>query len=192
MMSSKEEIERVNREIASRFQKIEEEIPTAETIAGLLEMLIKGIEREFGVPFVWLTFIDGESAAPLIEAVKTSEALKSRYGLITQELFEKILPCGLKPVLANKELQSFYKLMPDSRKYFARSVAIAPLALGDQIIGTWNNGDADTGRYTTNMDTDLLASLAGKVSLKLTQLAANINSASVSDNDNNQSGGNHG
>lgn len=171
-MGRKEDIQRINEEIAARFRKIEASLAAADTIALLFEILLAGIEKEFGVPFVWLTLIDHENAAPVLNAVKASEILKSRLSVISPELFEQILHGGLKPVLANKDLQPFYKLMPPDRKYFVRSIAAVPFVLDGQIIGTWNNGDADTDRYMADMDTALLSSLADKISLRLTQLAA--------------------
>jgi uncharacterized protein YigA (DUF484 family) len=191
-MGKKEDIQRINEEIATRFRKIEADVSAAETIAGLFEILLAGIEKEFGVPFVWLTLIDHENAAPLTEAVNASDILKSRLSVVLPELLEKILPGGLKPVLANKDLQPFYKLMPQSRKYFVRSIAVVPFALDGQVIGTWNNGDADAGRYAADMDTALLSSLAGKLSLKLTQLVVGQDAVSHQNQNNEQPGGLHG
>jgi uncharacterized protein YigA (DUF484 family) len=171
-MGRQENIQRLNEEIAARFHKIEDGLCAAETIAGLFEILLAGIEKEFGVPFVWLTIIEHENAAPVLKAVHASDILKSRLAVVSPELFEQILHGELKPVLANKDLQPFYKLMPPDRKYFVRSIAAVPFALDGQIIGTWNNGDADTDRYMADMDTALLSSLAEKISLRLTQLAA--------------------
>jgi len=191
-MGKKEDIERINEEIAARFGRIEAGISSAETIAGLFEALLTGIEKEFDVPFVWLTLIDLENAVPLIDAVNASDVLKNRLCVISQELFEKTLPGGLKPVLANKDLQPFYKMMPPSRKYFVRSIAAAPFALDGQVIGAWNNGDADPDRYTADMDSTLLSALAGKISLKLTQLAAGKEAVSDHNQNNEQPGGLHG
>lgn len=191
-MGKKEDIKRINEEIAARFGKIEAGVSSAETIAGLFESLLIGIEKEFSVPFVWLTLVDLENAVPLIDAVNASDFLKNRLGIVSKELCDKILPEGLKPVLANKDLQLFYKMMPPSRKYFVRSIAVAPFALDGQIIGTWNNGDADPERYAANMDTALLSALAGKVSLKLTQLIAGKDAVSDHNQNNEQPGGLHG
>ncbi|PKN18882.1 MAG: hypothetical protein CVU71_08795 [Deltaproteobacteria bacterium HGW-Deltaproteobacteria-6] len=190
-MGKKEDIQLINDEIAARFCKIESGIAAAETIAGLFEFLLTGIEKEFKVPFVWLTIIDNVGTAPLIDAVNASEILKNRLCVISQDAFEKILPHGLKPVLANKNLQPFYKMMPSSRKYFVRSIAVAPFTLDGQVVGAWNNGDADPDRYAADMDSTLLAALARKISLKLTALVAG--KAAVSDNRNTeQPGGLHG
>jgi hypothetical protein len=67
-------------------------------------------------------------------------------------------------------LQPFYKLLPSSSKYFVKSLAIVPFSIGDQIIGSWNNGDAVGDRYTRDMETGLLSKLAESVSRSLTAL----------------------
>lgn len=191
-MGKKEDIERINEEIAARFHKIETDVAGAGTVAGLFEILFERIEKEFEVPFVWLTLTDRADVAPLIEALNTSDILKDRLCVVSPELLQTILPQGMKPVLANKDLQPFYRLMPPSRKYFARSVAIVPLAQNGRIIGTWNNGDADAGRYTADMDTALLSSLARRISLQLAQLTAGESGLSDKNQSNEQPGGLHG
>lgn len=176
-MIKEEDIKRINEEIAARFGRIEAGIASAETIASLLETLIDGIEKEFDVPFVWLTLTDHEKAAKVVAAAQSSNILKSRLSIVSQELLAKLLPDGMKPVLANTDLRRFYRLMPPARKYFARSVAIVPLALDGEIIGTWNNGDAVPERYMPDMDSTLLGALAERISAKLTELVAGKNDA---------------
>ena len=188
-MGKEEDLKSINEIMAARFKKIEDGVVSAENIAGLFENLLEGIEKEFSVPFVWLTLIDHEKAAPVISEIKSSEMLKSRFSVISQELFEKILPDGGKPVLANKGLQPFYRLLPPNRKYFVRSIAVVPFEMDGQIIGTWNNGDADANRYEPDMKTDLIEALAVQLSRKLSQLAADKNVASDQTGNNNPSGG---
>ena len=188
MIEEGEDIKRINEEIAARFGRIEAGITAAETVVSLLETLIGGIEKEFDVPFVWLTLTDHEKAAKVVAAAQSSNILKNRLSIVSREVLAKLLQDGMKPILANSDLQPFYRLMPPARKYFARSVAIVPLALDGEIIGTWNNGDAVPERYLPDMDSTLLQALAGKISAKLTRLAASKSDAS----DTPEPGGLHG
>ena len=169
-MSKVEDIKRINDELAARFNKIAAKMQEDQTIAGLFETLFAGIEKEFTVPFVWMTLMDNEKAAPVIAAIKSSDVLRTRLCVIPPELFFQIIPSGLKPILVNKDLQPFYKLLPPSSKYFVKSLAIVPFSIGDQIIGSWNNGDAVGDRYTPDMETDFIAKLAVSVSRSLTML----------------------
>ncbi len=191
LMSNEEDLKSINEIIAARFKKIEDAVDAAETITELFENLIDGIENEFTIPFVWLTLIDHQTAAPVLGEIKKSEKLESRLSVVSKELFEKVLTGGMKPVLANKDLHPFYRLLPLSRKYFIRSVAVVPFALDGQIIGTWNNGDADANRYEPDMKTDLIESLAGKISDRLTRLALGKDSETKPVGSHDQTGENH-
>ena len=165
-----EDIKRINEELAARFNKIAAKMQEDQTIAGLFETLFEGIEKEFTVPFVWMTLIDNAKAAPVIAAIKSSDVLRTRLCVISEKLFFQIIPSGLKPVLVNEDLQPFYKLLPPSSKYFVKSLAIVPFSIDDQIIGSWNNGDAVGDRYTPDMETDFISKLAQAVSRSLAML----------------------
>jgi uncharacterized protein YigA (DUF484 family) len=174
-MSKTEDIERINTKIADCFGKIETSLSEAKDIAGLFEILFAQIEKEFEVPFVWLTLIDTVNTAPVIAAIKSSDVLQDRLKVIKPELFRDILPDGLKPVLVNKDLQPYYKLLPSNRKYFVKSLALVPFKVNGEIAGSWNNGDACHNRYTPDMETTLLQNLAQSVSVRLTSLVLAIN-----------------
>ena len=173
-MNKTEDIERINTKIATSFAKIETSLTVAKDIAGLFEILFTGIEEEFDVPFVWLTLTDTVNNKPIIAAIKSSDILQDRLKVITPELFREILPAGLKPVLVNKDLQPYYKLLPSNRKYFVKSLALVPFKVNDEIAGSWNNGDAYHDRYTPDMETNLLQNLAQSVSVRLTKLVSAI------------------
>lgn len=170
-MHEMDEIKRINQEISVKFGKIEVHIAHAKSIAGLFETLFADIEKEFAVPFVWLTLVDKEVAAPVIEAVQSSALLENRLGVITEDLFTRVFTDGLQPVLANKDLQPFYKLLPSTNKFFVKSLAVIPLYINDELIGSWNNGDVLSDRYLPDMDTRLLQKLGEKISARLTELA---------------------
>ncbi len=173
-MNKTEDIELINTKIAASFGKIETSLTAAKDIAGLFEILFTGIEKEFDVPFVWLTLVDTANSKPIIVAVKSSDVLQDRLKVITPELFREILPAGLKPILVNKDLQPYYKLLPSNRKYFVKSLALVPFKVNDEIAGSWNNGDAYHNRYTPDMETNLLQNLARSVSVRLTELVSAI------------------
>ena len=107
---------------------------------------------------------------PIIEAIKSSDILKDRLKVIISELFNEIIPSGLKPVLVNKDLNPYYKLLPANRKYFVKSLALVPFKMNNEIVGSWNNGDACHDRYTPDMETNLLQKLAQSVSVRLNEL----------------------
>jgi len=165
-----DEIKRINLEISVKFGIIEVHIAHAKSMVGLFETLFADIEKEFAVPFVWLTLVDREKNVPIIEAVQSSDVLKNRLSVISPDSFERILPDGLQPVLANKELQPYYKLLPPANKFFVKSLAIVPFSIHDENAGSWNNGDVLSDRYLPDMDTRLLQKLGQKISDRLTEL----------------------
>lgn len=169
-MYEMDEIKRINQEISVKFGIIEVHIAHAKSITGLFETLFADIEKEFAVPFVWLTLVDKETTSPIIEAVQSSTELQNRLGVIPEDLFTRVLTDGLQPVLANKDLQPFYKLLPSTNKFFVKSLAVIPLYIHDEIVGSWNNGDVLSDRYLPDMDTRLLQQLGHKISARLTEL----------------------
>ncbi|MGD0278270.1 MAG: hypothetical protein ABSC11_03070 [Smithella sp.] len=169
-MDKKESVEGINMKIAAGFENIEKKLAEAKNIAELFEILFTGIEKEFQVPFVWLTLTNTVIAAPVIEAIKSSDILKDRLNVIKPELFNEIIPNGLKPVLVNKNLNKYYKLFPANRKYFVKSLALVPFKMNNEIVGSWNNGDARLNRYTPDMQTNFLQKLAQSVSVRLNEL----------------------
>jgi uncharacterized protein YigA (DUF484 family) len=169
-MHNKEDVEGINTKIATGFENIEKKLAEAKNIAELFEILFAGIEKEFQVPFVWLTLKNTLTAAPVIEAIKSSDILKDRLNVIKPDLFDEIIPSGLKPVLVNKNLNQYYKLLPANRKYFVKSLALVPFKMNNEIVGSWNNGDARLNRYTPDMQTNLLQKLAQSVSVRLNEL----------------------
>ena len=173
-MNKTKDIEHINTKIATSFDKIETGLSEAKNIAGLFEILFAGIEKEFEVPFVWLTLTDTVNNKLIIATIKSSDVLQDRLKVITPELFREILPAGLKPVLVNKDLQPYYKLLPSNRKYFVKSLALVPFKVNDEIAGSWNNGDAYHDRYTPDMETNLLQNLAQSVSAFLTEIVSAI------------------
>lgn len=169
-MNKKENVDDINTKISAGFENIEKKLTGAKTVADLFEVLFTAIEKEFEVPFVWLTLKNNAGARHLIDAAKSSDILKDRLNVIKPELFDEIFPSGLKPVLVNKNLNKFYKLFPPSRKYFVKSLALVPFKMNDEIVGSWNNGDARLNRYTPDMQTNLLQKLAHTLSARLKEI----------------------
>lgn len=174
-MNKTEDIQRINIVLADSFERIKASLSEANDIAGLFENLFAGVEKEFEVPYVWLTLVDTKMTASVIAAVKSSDVLMDRVKVIKPELFREILPTGIKPVLVNKDLQPYYKLLPSTRKYFIKSLALVPFKIDEEIAGSWNNGDAERDRYAPEMGTDFLQNLAQVLSERLTELIATSN-----------------
>jgi uncharacterized protein YigA (DUF484 family) len=169
-MNKKDNVERINTKIANGFEKIEKKLAEAKDVAELFESLFTGIEEEFQVPFVWLTVADTKKNLRFIEAARSSGFLKERLNIVKPAFFKEIFSTGLKPVLVNKNLTNYYRLFPEHRKYFVKSLALVPFKINGELTGSWNNGDAVQSRYTPEMETNLLQKLSRSLSVRLDEL----------------------
>ncbi|MBN1471187.1 MAG: hypothetical protein JW925_05355 [Syntrophaceae bacterium] len=169
-MDKKDNIERINTKIASGFEKIEKKLAEAKDVAELFETLFTGVEEEFNVPFVWLTIADTKKNLSFIETAKSSEFLKDRLNIVKPAFFKEIFSTGLKPVLVNKNLTNYYRLFPEHKKYFVKSLALVPFKVNGELTASWNNGDAVQSRYTPDMETNLLQKLSRSLSARLDEL----------------------
>jgi uncharacterized protein YigA (DUF484 family) len=164
------DIPSINEEIACKFRKIEMRLARRRSAVELFEALLADIQREFRIPFVWLSLILIPEMIGLQKSLERSSLLHDRLKIIEQAAFLEIVPDGVTPLLVNGNLKSFFRLLPPSRKYFIRSLAISPLTLQGRLIGSLNQGDASLERYEPGMDTTLLMHLAQSVSARLIPL----------------------
>lgn len=169
-MDEASETVRKNKELAEKFARIEAELPLFSEPRELFEKLLMRLHEEFAVPFVWLSIVNRPDAGSLVQALKASGILTDRLNLIDEAPFLDLASRGETPVLANKDLHPFYRLFPKNKKFFIKSIAVAPITLDGQMIGSINYGDAASNRYEPGMDTSLLQHLTGVVSACLTRL----------------------
>lgn len=175
MTNLKELIERVkeNEEIASRFQKVESRILSVLNFKDFFEILLTEIMDTFKMPYVWLTLIeDSEATKVILKSSDGSPIIQERVNIIPESQFHGLAGSSLSPILVNEDLKPYFKMLPENRKYFIKSMAIAPITLDGKIIGSLNQGDSDKGRFDPEFDTSLLAQLAVKVSLCLSNVTA--------------------
>jgi uncharacterized protein YigA (DUF484 family) len=166
-MNEPVDILKINEVLAEKFLKIEESLPSYFTIKDLFEKLLVRIEEEFQIPFVWISILNEDTTIDIIKALKSSHILKDRVNFIGRMVFIGLVSENTMPKLINDNLKPFYKLLPRSKKYFIKSLAIAPLTLNSAIIGSINYGDFSSLRYQPGMDTTLLERLARNVSARL-------------------------
>ncbi len=166
-MDDRQETMRRNEEIAAKFRRIEADIAAAPGAVELLEALLEKLAEEFAIPFVWLSLVDRSDLSELVRRIEASPFLRDRTNIVDEELFLALIGGRAAPVLANAELKPFYRLLPPQNKYLIRSIALAPLTIGENIIGSINHGDPSSRRYQPGMDTTLLGRLAAQVSSRL-------------------------
>ncbi len=163
---------RTNEDIAQNFFEIEASILSVLNFKDFFEKLLTEIKEKFGIPYVWISIIENSEIYNLTEALISSETLKERLNFIDRITFENLTENKAKPLLVNNGLKAFYKLMPQKHKYLIGSLAIAPLIVGGEIIGSLNQADHSEEHFKPDMDTGLLEQLAIKISICLSNVIA--------------------
>jgi len=174
MKSYKELFKRLqkNEEIAKKFHKIEIEILSIYNFKDLFETLLSEIQNQFGVPYVWISLIDGNEVSTLVQTLATSKILRERMCIVDRKMFADLFKDNQKPFLVNENLHAFCQLLPPNRSYQIKSMAVAPILLYGKVIGSFNQADVTKERFQPDIDTSLLEQLAIKVSLCLSNVVA--------------------
>ena len=163
---------RENEEIARKFFEIEVSILSILDFQGLFERLLSEIREKFGIPCVWISMIDKSEISDLIQSLPFSKDLKERLNLIDRKTFLRLTDNRITPLLLNRDLHPFHPMLPKGQLNFIRSLAISPISLQGEVIGSLNQADFSPLRYRPGMDTQLLEQLAVKVSICLSNVIA--------------------
>jgi diguanylate cyclase (GGDEF)-like protein len=161
-----------NEEIARKFAAVETAILSILKFRDLFEVLLTEIRERFKIPYVWISMIENSDLQSLISSLATSEMLRDRMSIIDRQTFRELVGSTMTPVLVNEDLKPYFKLLPQKKKYFIKSMAMAPLSLDGEIIGSLNQADFSADRFSPGIDTSLLEQLAVKVSLCLSNVTA--------------------
>ncbi|MBI4632932.1 MAG: DUF484 family protein [Deltaproteobacteria bacterium] len=170
-----------NQILAHKFERIEKRLEGISSTENLFEHLLVQIEKEFAIPYVWVSIIKNGPLSGIIGRSKELGCLKDRINSIDEAILVELVGQSLSPVLANTDLHPFYKLLPRNIKYFLKSLAVAPLTVNGAIAGSLNLGDYSPGRYRPGMDTDLLQRLVASVSTLLSAIICRKRSAGANE-----------
>ncbi|RLB22803.1 MAG: hypothetical protein DRG71_06705, partial [Deltaproteobacteria bacterium] len=166
-----ERLER-NEEIAKKFFEVEVTILSVLNFKDLFERLLTEIREKFAIPYVWITLIEEGDLAPLIPGLFESDVVRQRLSVVSRDILLGLIGTSGEPILVNEDLSAFYKLFPDNEKYLIRSLALVPITLNGQPVGTLNLADTSPERYSPGMNTTLLKRLGIKVSVCLSNVVA--------------------
>jgi diguanylate cyclase (GGDEF)-like protein len=161
-----------NDEITRKFFEIEKRILSILNYKDLFEILLREIKLKFNMPYVWISIIDKSELWSFIEQFESSEMLKKNINIIENDTFFKLVGTKLTPLLINDDLKTFSKLIPSQDKYSIRSIAISPISLDGEIIGSLNQAHISPGHFKPGLDTSSLEQLAVKVSFCLSNVTA--------------------
>jgi diguanylate cyclase (GGDEF)-like protein len=161
-----------NEIVARKFHEIEISILTILNFQDFIEELLSEISSKFSVPYTWISIIEESSISKYFHNIKSSKLLRTSTAFLSKKEFSEITRNRLKPLLANKNLNGFHALIPEASDYEIGSIAIAPITLDGEIVGSFNQADENIYRFEPGIDTSLLEQLALKVSLCLSNVTA--------------------
>lgn len=160
-----------NEEIARKFNEIEVSILSILDFHNFFDRLLTEISDKFSIPHIWVAMISEGRLARQLEADHDSRELASSMVNVSRQVFSSIVKTP-KPLLANTELSAYKKIIPQTLTQDIGSIAIAPISLDGEIVGSINQADPDPKRFEPGIDTCLLEQLTLKVSLCLSNVTA--------------------
>lgn len=161
-----------NEIIARKFHEIEISILTILNFQDFVEKLLLEISSKFSIPHAWFSIIEESRISEYIQNIQNSDLLNKSTAFIAREDFVKITKNRLKPLLANSDLDRFSALIPEASTYDMGSIAIAPITLDGEVVGSINQADPNPNRFQPGIDASLLEQLALKASLCLSNVTA--------------------
>ncbi len=161
-----------NEEIAKKFSEIEIRILSVLNFQDLFQVLLAEVQNQFGVPYTWITLIDQSEVTRLVQSIAHSRRFKNRIRLVDRKTFIHLIGKQSQPILINENLGIYRKLFPLDGNNSIKSIAIAPISLDGEIVGSLNQADYSKERFKPGIDTSLLEKLATKVSLCMSNVTA--------------------
>jgi diguanylate cyclase (GGDEF)-like protein len=161
-----------NEKIQRRFHELESKILSILNFQDFFEILLTGMENIFNVPYVWLSVIKRSSLANLINPLYDSKIIIEKTKFINRSDFNNFFGNIASPVLISSNLAPYAFFMPRDKKYRSGSMAVAPVEIDGEIVGSLNQWDHRPDRFEPDMDTSSLEQLMIKISLCLSNVAA--------------------
>jgi len=161
-----------NEAILRKFHLLESKILSILNLKDFFENLLTEMMAIFRIPYVWVTVIENSKLADMIEWADTSDGLRDRINFINQAEFRKSFETLTQPLLLNTDLTPYRRFFPKKHIYPIQSIALAPVFIDGEIVGSLNQGDTEKTRFEPDMDTSLLEQLMVKISLCLSNVTA--------------------
>ncbi|MDQ6968436.1 MAG: diguanylate cyclase [Mariprofundaceae bacterium] len=152
-------------ELAEKFYALDVEILRTLDVATFCSRLPQQVAELFGVPQTWLTFIDDSKAARFVRG-------KGETLLVKRDNFVALFPQPDRPLVANENLAPYFMLLPPARREHFRSLALVPLHLDGELVGSLNQADPDPRRFNPDYNPIYLERLAVKLSIGLSNVIA--------------------
>ena len=161
-----------NEAILKKFHLLESKILAILNLEDFFESLLNEMMAIFKLPYVWVTVIENSKLANMIELADNSEKIQQRINFISRDTFKNCFKNISQPLLLNTDLAPYRVFFPQGKIHPIRSIALAPVFIDGEIMGSLNQGDTNQTRFEADMDTSLLEQLMVKISLCLSNVMA--------------------
>ncbi len=161
-----------NEEILKKFHLLETKILAILNLKDFFENLLTEMITIFQVPYVWVTVIKGSKLAHMVNSMAHSDIVRQRMNFIDPAAFDACFSSRPLPLLVNTDLAPYREFFPGRKVYEVQSMALAPVYIDGETVGSLNQGDRTRTRFEAGMDTSLLEQLTIKISLCLSNAMA--------------------
>ncbi|OQY23948.1 MAG: hypothetical protein B6I37_04370 [Desulfobacteraceae bacterium 4572_35.2] len=162
---------RENEQLAEKFYQVELKILATLNYVDFFETLLNEIAAVFEVPFVWFSLIEGSEVESLLRE-RYSGQLKTVVNRVEYEFLNRFIDDKGDVLRVNEDLQHYLPLLPKEHCQVVRSLAITPIFVDGELVGTLNQADGDVDRFSPCLNPVLLQRLALKVSICLSNVTA--------------------
>lgn len=159
-------------QLQQKFHALETRILSILNLQDFFEILLTEMGRIFNIPFVWLSVIKKSMLADLINPLIDSRIIIERTRFLDKREFDRIFGGNAIPMLFSGDLSGCSIFLPRSDRFCSGSMAIAPVQIDGEIVGSLNQWDPSPRRFEPNLDVSFLEQLMMKVSLCLSNVAA--------------------
>lgn len=162
---------RENEQLADKFYQVELKILATLNYADFFETLLSEIATVFEVPFVWFSLIEGSEVECLLRE-RYAGQLEKVVNRVDREVLDRFVDGSGEVLRVNESLHRYLPLLPKQHCQAVRSMAIAPIFVDGELVGTLNQADGDVDRFSPCLNPVLLQRLALKVSICMSNVTA--------------------
>ncbi|MBS3731970.1 MAG: sensor domain-containing diguanylate cyclase [Desulfobacterales bacterium] len=155
-----------------KFRQVDARILETLNLKDFFEHLLSYVIAGFDIPYVWLTLIEESRLAGLVRRIDNSLTVRARTAFIPQTEFSGLVENPESPKMISDTLETFSPLFPENGIYPVKSMAVCPVKIDGQTVGSINFGDVSNHRFGMEITTPSLSHMMQKISLCLSNVCA--------------------
>jgi len=157
-----------NEEIVRIFKEIENRLLAVLRPADLIKILLTELQTKFNIPYAFISFIENSAYVSMLPTHPKESLCQNQITFCSAKIFDTLQITGEKAILCNQNLWPILTAFSFENATEIKSVAIIPIHLNKEFIGTLNLGDVNDARFQPEFDTTQLEQLVYRFSLCLT------------------------